>query len=83
MGMADDMRNLAQEIPASHDVRVRRVTELKRETGEMLKGFQRDLKAMATEVRGMLAGFQREREAMAAHWRGLVNTMARRRAGGQ
>jgi len=81
--MADDMRNLAHEIPASYDVRVRRVAELKRETGEMLKGFQTDLKAMATEVRGMLAGFQREREAMASHWRGLVNTMARRRAGGQ
>jgi uncharacterized protein YukE len=82
MGMVEDMRNLAQEIPASYDERVKRVAGLKRETGEMLKGFQRDLKAMATEVRGMLAGFQRERESMAAHWRGLGTTMARRRAGG-
>lgn len=54
MGMADEMRELVQEIQASHGARADRVTAIRQETAEMLKGFRRRLGAMAAELRRFL-----------------------------
>jgi len=62
MGMADDMRNLAQEIHASYDARVAWVATLRRETAEMLRGFQRDHREMATALRRSLAEAESQRK---------------------
>lgn len=59
MGMADEMRNLAQEIRASYDARKAWIANLKEETAEMLEGFQRDHRETATALKRLLAKAQR------------------------
>ena len=54
MQRAEEMRNLCQEIPASFDDRMNRVADVKRETAELLKGFQRDLREKAAELKRFL-----------------------------
>lgn len=61
MGMADDLRNLGQEMAASYDARVAGIATLRRETAEMLKGFQRDHREMATALRRSLAEAESQR----------------------
>ena len=55
MGGAEEMRNLCQEIPASFDARMKRVADVKQETAELLKGFQRDLRGKAAELKRFLS----------------------------
>jgi len=54
MGMADDMRNLVQEIRASRETRADRLAALRRETTDMLNGFRRELGEMAAGLRRFL-----------------------------
>jgi hypothetical protein len=86
MRMADDMRNLGQEIVNSFEARVTRVKALRHETVAMLKGFRemhQGIKARQEErnreVAGMLAGFRRECEAAGSHWSNMAATMAKKR----
>ncbi|MFN3476693.1 MAG: hypothetical protein ACK4Z6_03950 [Candidatus Methylomirabilales bacterium] len=62
MGMATEMRDLTQEIQASHEARTEWVRNLRRNTAELLKGFQRELHEMATarrrEFQAMMQGIQ-------------------------
>lgn len=83
MGIADDIRNLGREIVASFEARVERVGALKRETAEMLKGFQRENAERAREVGHMLAGFRHEMKEVASAWRNMATTIAKKRAGGR
>ncbi|MBI5379571.1 MAG: hypothetical protein HZA23_05380 [Nitrospirae bacterium] len=55
------MRNLCQEIPASFDARMKRVADIKRETAELLKGFQRDLREKAAELKRFLSNSEASR----------------------
>ena len=54
MGMADDMRNLAQEIANSFDTRVAMVATLRQETAAMLKGFRQELRQKAADLKRFL-----------------------------
>ena len=69
MGEAQEMRNLTQEIADSFDARVGRVKALKHETAEMLKGFQRDLRQKATDLKRFLSAAEasRKRDFQAMH----------------
>jgi len=57
MGIAEDMKKLAENIITSHDVRVKALGTLVADTHKTLKGFERDRKKMATEQAKDLAGF--------------------------
>jgi len=59
MGMADDMRNLAQEIANSFDTRVATVATLRQETVAMLKGFRQEMKNVHHELRRKAADLKR------------------------
>ena len=59
MGMADDMRNLAQEIANSFDARVATVATLRQETAAMLKGFRQEMKNVQHELRQKAADLKR------------------------
>jgi len=59
MGMADDMRNLAQEIANSFDTRVATVATLRQETAAMLKGFRQEMKNVQHELRRKAADLKR------------------------
>jgi hypothetical protein len=52
--MADDMRNLAQEIINSFDARVGTVAALRQETATLLKGFQHELRQKAADLKRFL-----------------------------
>jgi DNA-binding transcriptional MocR family regulator len=54
MRMADDMRNLAQEIANSFDTRVATVATLRQETAAMLKGFRHELRQKAADLKRFL-----------------------------
>ncbi len=81
MGMADDMRNLAQEILASYDARMEWVANVKRETADLMRQIQARQRERNREVADFLTGFRRELQEMAGHWRNLTATMERKRAG--
>ena len=57
--MADDMRNLAQEIANSFDTRVATVATLRQETAAMLKGFRQEMKNVHHELRRKAADLKR------------------------
>lgn len=59
MGMADDMRNLAQEIANSFDTRVATVATLRQETAAILKGFRQEMKNVQHELRRKAADLKR------------------------
>jgi DNA-binding transcriptional MocR family regulator len=59
MRMADDMRNLAQEIANSFDTRVATVATLRQETAAMLKGFRQEMKNVQHELRQKAADLKR------------------------
>ena len=59
--MADDMRNLAQEIINSFDARVGRVKALKHETAAMLKGFRDDFRRKAADLKRFLSNAEASR----------------------
>ena len=59
MGMADDMRNLAQEIANSFDTRVATVATMRQETVAMLKGFRQEMKNVHHELRRKAADLKR------------------------
>jgi hypothetical protein len=61
MGMGDDMRNLVQEIRASHGARADRLAALRRETTDMLNGFRWELGEMATGLRRFLGNAESAR----------------------
>jgi len=54
MGIADDMKILSKDIIASHDLRVKTIGGLEKDTHDMLRGFQSEHKKMATDFRKSL-----------------------------
>jgi len=93
--MADDMRNLAQEISSSHEARTRELHEmasalrdgLARGESErrwrfqaMMREIQARQRDRKQEVVNFLNGFRRELQGAASHWRTMALTMARKRA---
>ncbi len=61
MGIATEMRDLTQEIQASHEARTAWEADLRRKTAELLKGFQRELREMASALKAGLARSESER----------------------
>jgi len=61
MGMADDMKNLGEDIIASYDLRVKAIGELASDVHKMLNGFQAEHKEMAANLRDGLAKGETER----------------------
>ena len=61
MGGGEEMRNLCQEIAGSFDARMKWVADVKRETAELLKGFQRDLRQKAAELKRFLSNTEASR----------------------
>ncbi len=59
MRMADDMRNLAQEIANSFDTRVATVATLRQETTAMMKGFRQEMKNVQHELGRKAADLKR------------------------
>jgi len=55
MRPADDLKKLGEDIVASYDARIRDVGQLAKDTHEMLKGFKRDHKERASNLRADLA----------------------------
>jgi len=55
MGTADDLKKLGEDIVASYDTRIREVGQLTKDTHEMLKGFKREHKERADNLRADLA----------------------------
>jgi len=51
MGIADDMKNLGEDIIGSYALRVKAIGELVKDTNKMLKGFQKEHKGMAADLR--------------------------------
>jgi copper oxidase (laccase) domain-containing protein len=70
--MALDMKQLGEEILASHDAR-------KKEVAEMIAGFQAEDKNRKKEVRDLLEGFKTEKEAMVADWQAFLAKRAKKR----
>lgn len=62
MGMADDMRNLAQEIANSFQARVARVEALRQETAAMLKRFQQEMKNARQDLGRFLSNAEASRK---------------------
>ena len=55
MEMAEDMKNLAEDIAASYDVRVKALGQLVTDTHEMLDRFSKEQKEMAAALKDALA----------------------------
>jgi len=55
MGMADDMRNLAEDIVSSYNARIARIGEMKKETENLLAEFRTAHEKMSKELRRDLA----------------------------
>ena len=51
MGIADDIKNLGEDIAGSYDMRVKAIGVLVKDTHKMLKGFQNEHKEMAANLR--------------------------------
>ena len=66
MGIASDMKELAQDIVSSHEERVKKLGEIKEETKDLLNGFQASRKELKAELK----------EASAA-WQGLTAAKAK------
>jgi len=62
MGIADDIRSLAQDIANSYDTRIEWITGLRKETAKMLDEFGQEHKKMATEWRKLVTAMQEKRE---------------------
>lgn len=69
MGIADDIKNLGEDIVASYDMRVKWVGDLVSETHKMLKEFQASNRELFDNVHKMLTAFQVEHKEMAANLR--------------
>ena len=54
MGIADDIKNLGEDIVASYDMRVKGIGTLVKDTHKMLKGFRSEHKEMAGILRAGL-----------------------------
>jgi len=54
MGIADDIKNLGEDIAGSYDMRVKAIGVLVKDTHKMLKGFRREHKEMAGNLKGGL-----------------------------
>jgi len=54
MGLAEDTKNLAEDILASYDLRVKEIRKLEKDTQNTLKGFQGEQKKMSDELRRTL-----------------------------
>jgi len=61
MGIADDMKNLGEDIVASYDIRVKAIGELVKDTNDMLKGFQKEHKEMAANLKASLRKGEEDR----------------------
>jgi len=70
MGMADDIRNLAQDIANSYDARIEWIASLRSETIKMLEGFRKEHKKLATEWQKLVMTMQRKRRQVktGAEW---------------
>lgn len=84
MSMADDMRDICQDIVNARAERVERVSEIRKDTGRMINDFSNERKRMGNELRddlrrhtagikkevkGKLKEFRNDREEMAAELR--------------
>ena len=58
--LGDSLRRLAEEIAASYESRIEGATQLKQETGELLRGFSEGRREMAQETHAELARFKDE-----------------------
>ena len=54
MGLAEDTKNLAEDILGSYDLRVKEIRKLAKDTQNMLNEFQGEQKNMAAELRKTL-----------------------------
>jgi len=57
MGIADDVKNLGEDIVASYNVRVKAIGTIVKETRNTLKGFHAEHKEMSAKQAKDLAGF--------------------------
>jgi len=95
MGIAEDMRNLTQDIQASHEARrgelhemasalrdglARGESERRREFQAMRQELQARQRERNREVADFLTGVRRDLQGAASHWRTMASTMARKRA---
>ena len=84
MSMADDMRDICQDIVNARAERVERVNEIRKDTGRMINDFSNERKRMGNELRddlrkhtagikkevkGKLREFRNDREEMGAELR--------------
>jgi gas vesicle protein len=51
VGIADDIKNLGDDIVTSYDMRVKGIEKVVKDTHKMLKGFQSEHKEMAADLR--------------------------------
>jgi uncharacterized protein YukE len=61
MTIAEDMKKLGEDIIASHDVRVKAIGTLVKDTHQMLKGFRTEHKEMSAALKADLAKGENER----------------------
>jgi hypothetical protein len=61
MGIADDIKNLGDDIVTSYDMRVKAIGQLVKDTNKMLKGFQSEHKKMASSLKADLAKGEQDR----------------------
>lgn len=84
MSMADDMKNICQDIVNARAERIERVNEIRKDTGRMINDFSNERKRMGRELRddlrkhtagikkevkGKLKEFKNDREEMATELR--------------
>jgi len=55
MANADDLRRLAEEVKSAYEERVKCITDVKKQTAGLLRGFDKAHKEMAKELRAELA----------------------------
>ena len=60
MGIAEDIKNLGEDIIASYDSRVKEIGTLVNDVHKKLKGFENDRKKMSAEQKKALSGFVRD-----------------------
>jgi uncharacterized protein YukE len=80
MGIAEDIKNLGEDIVTSYDMRVKAIGVLVKDTHNMLKGFQTEHKEMSDKLKADLAKGEEDRlknfKAMMAEIQKFVSDIA-------
>ena len=80
MSIADEMKQLTEDIVASYDTRVKAIGTIVKDTRNMLKGFQTEHKEMSDNLKAGLAKGEKDRlgdfSAMMAKIQGFVSDVA-------